>query len=102
MPRAQAESPFENLTPESRAEMLQGAYESALSDMSLESYESYFEDLKCRGIISALEFKAWEDLPISSKIAVYCFAILAFPSAGEEARAYAKAHLENLAEGRYD
>lgn len=101
MPR-NIETPLSDLTPESRAEALQNAYESALNDMSVESFGNYYEDLMGRGIISALEFEAYDRLPVSEQIRLYCLAIVACPRSSEHARTYAKRHLENLPDGKYN
>ena len=74
----------------------------AIDAMSVEAWGSYFETLLNRNAITPLGFKAWEELPVRDKITAYCFAILAEPSASEQAKTYAERHLENLEEGRYN
>ena len=68
----------------------------ALNDMSIESYDRYFEELAEEKVITKEDLDAVNRLPIEIKMAAYGTAILACDKCTDEAREYARRLLQRL------
>ena len=68
----------------------------ALNDMSIESYDRYFEELAEEKVIAKEDLDAVNRLPIGIKMAAYGTAILACDKCTDEAREYARGLLQGI------
>ena len=67
-----------------------------LNDMSIESYDRYFEELAEEKAITEDELELVQRLPIEIKMAAYGTAILACDKCTDEAREYARGLLQGV------